>query len=66
MTQNAIFLDCSSKVQTINVLIDLPEAPELQKLLKKNSDAGGDEKLIIGLLYINIDGFSLCCSYHRL
>ena len=33
MTQNAIFLDCSSKVQTINVLIDLPEPPVLQQIL---------------------------------
>ena len=54
MTQNAVFLDCSSKVPTLKGVGWLHSATSGAKNPsrgKKNSDVGGDEKLIIKFIW---------------
>ena len=46
MTQNAVFLDCSSKVPTFRCT-QPPVVPKILDEVRKNGDEGRDEKLII-------------------
>ena len=51
MTQNAIFLDCSSKVPTIKVPPLATSGAKKSLRSKKNGDAFGDEKLIFKFMW---------------